>query len=222
MTFSEFFTEYKIGLKNIRSRIPWRELPLYRKICLIILGILFIFSIIFFLIQNVLLGYIFTFAIIILSIIVIAIDSSKKNLEQNKKQFYSPYSRKRMRMLVQLLKKYHVEITDLEKIDLLIQQAENCRDEYNPFLALKKSLKWIASASVAIIVWMAKVVAEEFSVNELVVICLQIAVIIFSLGALFMLLFPVIRNFVYNDFKKYNCLIYDLKQLKIFGYIEIV
>lgn len=50
MRFCDLFISYKIGLKNIKSTIPFTKLPLYRKIFVIILfasaitsGILLIF-----------------------------------------------------------------------------------------------------------------------------------------------------------------------------------
>lgn len=51
MRFSDLFISYKIGLKDIKSTIPFTELPLYRKIFIIIFltgiiisGILLIFK----------------------------------------------------------------------------------------------------------------------------------------------------------------------------------
>lgn len=77
MRFSDLFISYKIGLKDIKSSIPFTELPLYRKIFIIIFltgiiisGILLIFK------QN-----IFSFIPIglsLISLIIFAIIDSKK------------------------------------------------------------------------------------------------------------------------------------------------
>ena len=39
MRFCDLFISYKIGLKSIKSTIPFTKLPLYRKIFVIIPGI---------------------------------------------------------------------------------------------------------------------------------------------------------------------------------------
>ena len=102
MIFSDLFISYKIGLKDIKSTIPFTKLPLYRKIFTIIFlvgipisGILFIF------IQN-----IFSFIpigfILIALIIFTIIDSKKDNLKIMLENHYIPYSKKRMDMTIEV------------------------------------------------------------------------------------------------------------------------
>lgn len=66
---------------------------------------------------------------------------------------------------------------------------------------------------VTIIVWLEKIITGKFSVNELIMICLQSALKIFSMG--YHLIFFVTRGFICSYYKKYNGSIYALKQLRI-------
>lgn len=47
MRFSDLFISYKIGLKEIKSTIPFTKLPLYRKIAVITLFSISILCVIF-------------------------------------------------------------------------------------------------------------------------------------------------------------------------------
>lgn len=77
MSFNNLFISYKIGLKDIKSTIPFTELPIHRKIFIIIFltgitisGILFIFM------QNIFLFI--PIGLILITIIIFTIIDSKK------------------------------------------------------------------------------------------------------------------------------------------------
>ena len=100
MRFCDLFISYKIGLKNIKSTIPFTKLPLYRKIFLIILFASVITSSILLIFQQTWFSYI-PIGFGILSLIVFfIIDSTKRNLEVMLKGHYIPYSEKRMLMTI--------------------------------------------------------------------------------------------------------------------------
>lgn len=101
MRFCDLFISYKIGLKNIKSTIPFTKLPLYRKIFVIILFASAITSGILLIFRQTWASYI-PIGFGALSLIVFfIIDSTKRNLEVMLKEHYTPYSEKRMLMMLE-------------------------------------------------------------------------------------------------------------------------
>lgn len=94
MRFCDLFISYKIGLKNIKSTIPFTKLPLHRKIFIIILFASAITSGILLIFRQTWASYI-PIGLGVLSLIVFfIIDSTKRNLEVMLKEHYTPYSKK--------------------------------------------------------------------------------------------------------------------------------
>lgn len=90
MRFCDLFINYKIGLKNIKSTIPFTKLPLYHKIFVIILFASAIISGILFIFRQTWTSYI-PIGLGALSLIVFfIIDSTKRNLEVMLQQHYAP------------------------------------------------------------------------------------------------------------------------------------
>ena len=52
MQFDNFFIDYKLRLKTISERIIWPKLPLYRKISLIAMILLFLVILVALIFQN--------------------------------------------------------------------------------------------------------------------------------------------------------------------------
>ena len=52
MQFDNFFIDYKLRLKTISERIIWSKLPLYRKISLIAMILLFLVMLVALIFQN--------------------------------------------------------------------------------------------------------------------------------------------------------------------------
>lgn len=106
MRFFDLFISYKIGLKNIKSTIPFTKLPPYRKIFIILLLVCSIISGIFLFFIKKWVSFI-PIAIGILCIIIFfIIDSTKRNLQVMLKEHYAPYSERRMKMVIDVLKQY--------------------------------------------------------------------------------------------------------------------
>ena len=83
MRFCDLFISYKIGLKNIKSKIPFTKLPTYRKIILIIFVACAILSSIIWVITHSYLSCI-PMVIGLLSIMIFfIIDSTKKQSEDD-------------------------------------------------------------------------------------------------------------------------------------------
>lgn len=216
MRFCDFFLEYKIELKKIKTLIPWTKLPVYRKIFMIITFITLPLSLIFFILKFYI-GIGIFFLIFIISIIsFLIIDSLPKNSKLMLDKHYSLHSKDRMNMLKKLFIKYNLDVYDTTIIDLLIAEAEEAKIEYNPFLSLKKPLKTLRAIILPIIAYVAKKLTEPATEDELLYIAMATIIIIICIASIAISLGPILNDLFYRDKQKYDYLIYDLRQLKIF------
>lgn len=79
MRFSELFISYKIGLKSIKSTIPFIQLPFYRKVAVLTTFSSTIISLIL-LIFKLYIPAIITFSIIIILMILFPFIEAKKTI----------------------------------------------------------------------------------------------------------------------------------------------
>lgn len=125
MRFCDLFISYKIGLKDIKSTIPFTKLPLYRKIFVIILFASAIISVILSMFKLTWIAYIPLALGVISFIVFLIIDSLKRNLEVMLNEHYAPYSNSRMKMVIEVLTKYKIDIHNSESLDILIDEAKH-------------------------------------------------------------------------------------------------
>ena len=216
MRFCDLFISYKIGLNSIKSNIPFTKLPLYQKVFLVIFltgiivsGILLIF------IQN-----IFSFIPIglgFISIIIFAIIYSKKeNLSVMLENRYIPYSEKRMNMTIEVLKKYNIDIKNLDSLDMLITEAKYAQIQSDLFSQFKKPFKTLGAIIIPIVVFVAKKISEtatETQILNMAVLTIILILLIFSLIFSFV---PIVKDIFYINYNRYDEFIYDLRQIKLF------
>ena len=221
MRFCDLFISYKIGLKSIKSTIPFTKLPLYRKIFVIILfancivsGILLFFKQIHFSFFPMTLD-------IILIIIFFIIDSSKKNLEVMLKKYYTPYSEKRMEIIINVLKSYNINIQNIHSLDMLIEEAKLAQVQCDFIAPLKKPFKTLSAIIVPIIVFVIQKIGNSATINEMTYWAAEVIYITILIFSLIILLTPIIKNILYRDYYKYDEFIYDLRHLKLFYVKEI-
>ncbi len=216
MRFCDFFIEYKIGLKELKTSIPWIKLPLYRKIFIVFTFLLGAATIILFVIKPFPWALISLFLTVLLIGIFTKIDSTKKNLRKMLDEHYVHHSQDRINMLLKILEMYNIDATDTNSIDLLIEQASEDKSKYNPFTPIKGPLKTLASIIIPILAYVATTFAEAIDTKELITISLQLIIIILCVSSMIFSLLPIIKDMLYSDSNKYDELIYDLKQLKLF------
>lgn len=216
MRFSDLFISYKIGLKDIKSTIPFTKLPLYRKIFIIIFlagitisGILFIF------IQNIF-SFIPTGFSLIALIIFSIIDSKKDNLKDMLENHYIPYSKKRMDMTIEVLKKYNINIENLDSIDMLITEAKHAQTSCDFLSQFKKPFKTLGAIIIPIVVFVAKKISEAATPTKMLNMATLAIILILLIFSLIFSFIPIIKDLFYRDYNKYNELIYDLRQIKLF------
>lgn len=216
MRFCDLFISYKIGLKKIKSTIPFTKLPLYRKIFVIIIfasaitsGLLLIFRQTWFSYIPIGLGA--------LSLIVFfIIDSTKRNLELMLKEHYTPYSKKRINMTINVLRDYGIDIQSPDSLDMLIDEAKLAQIQCDYISPLKKPLKTLSAIIVPIIAFVAQKIGNATTTDKMITMAAQVIVIVLLLFSLIFSLTPIIKDILYNDYNKYENFIYDLRQIKLF------
>ena len=216
MRFCELFISYKICLKGIKSTIPFTKLPLYRKIFVIILFASAIISGILLLFKQTLVSYILIVVGAISIIVFIIIDSLKRNLEVMLKDHYTPYSEKRMHMTIDVLKKYKIDIHNIDSIDMLIEEAKLAQIQCDYLAPLKKPLKILGTIIIPIIAFVAQKIGNAATQDEMIAMAIQVIVLILLIFSLIFSLTPIVKDILYRDYNKYNELIYDLRQIKLF------
>ncbi|NEW63384.1 hypothetical protein GMA11_08330 [Granulicatella sp. zg-ZJ] len=216
MRFCDLFISYKIGLKDIKSTIPFTKLPLYRKVFLIIFltgiiisGILLIF------IQN-----IFSFipmGLSLISLIIFAIiDSKKDNLSVMLENHYIPYSEKRMNMTIEVLKKYNIDIKNLDSLDMLITEAKYAQIQCDLFSQFKKPFKTLRAIIIPIVVFVAKKISETATETQMLNVAVLTIILILLIFSLIFSFAPIVKDIFYIDYNRYDEFIYDLRQIKLF------
>lgn len=216
MRFCDIFISYKIGLKSIKSTIPFTKLPLYRKIAVIATFAITIISALLFMFKLYIPCFI-VFVIGIISLVVfLIIDSRKNNLELMLKKHYSPYSQKRMNMVIDVLKEYGINVQNINILNLLIDEAQKAQIQSDYLLPIKKPLKILGAIIFPIIAYVAEKIGDTASQSEMITMAAQIIVIVLLIFSLIFSLTPIVKDILYRDYNKYSELIYDLRQIKLF------
>lgn len=154
--------------------------------------------------------------VVIMLTICDVLNRSKEKLKIILNNHHRIYSDNRMNMLKNIFQKYNLDISNASTIDLLIQEAKDAQIENNPFISINKPAKILLASIISIIAYVAKEIAKSFTTNELMYITLLVITIIFCIIAIITVFIPAIINIIYYDYSKYDELIYDLRQLKIF------
>ncbi|MDF2587414.1 MAG: hypothetical protein K0S41_1255 [Anaerocolumna sp.] len=216
MRFCDFFIDYKLELKSIKSTIPWNELPFYRKLAVILIFILGVIGLIVIILGYKMPALILLTLCFLLMFIFIIIDSTEKNQRKMLDEHYSKYSKKRMDAFLKLIKKYNINPLDKESIKLLIEQAGEAKIKYDVFLPLKKPIKTLGAIIIPIIAFVAQKLGYATTTDQLITMCIQIVMIIICAFAILFSISPIVKEIINRDSLRYDDLIYDLKQVLIF------
>lgn len=216
MRFCDLFISYKIALKELKSTIPFTNLPLYRKIAVIYhFSTAILLSIFFILRLN-----IAVLITLLIEIILIAafrfIDSKKGNLEIMLNDHYSPYSQKRMNMIIKILQQYQIDFHNVSSIDLLIEEAQAAQIQYDYLLLLKKPLKMLSAVIIPIVAYVANKIGDTASQTEVIQISIIAIIVILLIFSLILSLGSIFKDIFYHEYNKYEDFIYDLRQVKLF------
>lgn len=216
MRFCDLFISYKIGLKEIKSTVPFTKLPLYRKIAVIATFAITISSVTLLLLRLLMAGLITLLVGIISLIIFFIIDSRKRNLKIMLKDHYAPYSEKRMNMVINTLQNYKIDIHNFDSIDLLIEEAQNARIQSDYLAPLKTPIKILSAVIIPIVAYVTRKIGDTASQDEMIIMALQLIALTLAIFSVICALIPTVKDILYYDYNKYNELIYDLRQIKLF------
>ena len=111
---------------------------------------------------------------------------------------------------------YDIQATDINTIDLLISEANTSQIQCDYLLPLKKPFKALGAIIIPIVIYATQKIADAATVEEIFNISLQIIFIIICIFSIIIAVIPIIKNIFYRDYDKYNELLYDLNQVKIF------
>lgn len=207
MRFDNLFISYKIGLKDIKSGIPFTKLPLYSKIFIIaIINEIIIISFSF--IFNKIIFICISIGLLLFSIAVyLKFHFKKDNLAFMLENHDIPYSEKRMNMTIEILRKYNINIENLDSLDMLIAEAEYEKAKFDLFS--KFNIKII----IAIITFITTEMIKIFTLMQVIYILVNLIVLISLIGLFFFFIKYIIKD-IFSRY--YDELIYDLRQIKIF------
>ena len=219
MRFCDFFIDYKIGIKDIDKYIKYKELPFYRKIFVTIAYIAILLLIIFLItLKRDKIIYLPLFvSIIFFSLLIIFnfVDSSKKNMIKMN-EYYTKRSQQRINVLREVLREYKVDFNDVNKIEMLMEQAKIEQKRNSLFLGIEKPMKILYLIIVPVIVFVAKEVAKVSNIYTITMAVSVIIIVSVCVVSMFYSLKPLMYFLFYRDYEKYNILIYDLKQMILF------
>lgn len=216
MRFCDLFIAYKIGLKGIKSTIPFTKLPLYKKIFVIIPCASAIISVILLVLNLTRIAFIPAVLGGISLIIFLIMDSSKNNLKEMLSKHYEPYSEERMNMVINVLTQYRIDIHNVASLDMLITEAQYAQIYCNYLEPLKKPCKVLGGMIIPIIAFVVKKIANAIGQIEMITMAVMAISLILLVFSLLFLIIPILKEILYLDYNKYNEFIYDLRQIKIF------
>ncbi|MFU9914845.1 hypothetical protein [Fannyhessea vaginae] len=219
MRFRDLFMSYKIRLQSTKGTIPFTELPLYWQVCmtvffagLIMTGILYVY------IHSIHSYFtLIPFIISLLSVIIFSIIKSRKsNLNFMLTNYYIPYSNERIHMTIEVLREYNIDFNNVESLNMLIEEAKYAQTECDIFTRFQKPLKTFTAIIAPITVFTIQKVSEATTPTKMLYMGV---LVIFSILVIFSLIFsfmPIVKNLLYRDYYKYNELMYNLRQIKLF------
>ena len=216
MRFYDLFISYKIGLKNLKSTMPYTKLPRYRKIFVVTLFICAVISVITWILKWNMMSLIFVILIVVLGSVFGIVDSQNKNLKIMLNEHYIPYSEERMQMVIGVLEHYKIDIKDSTIIDMLIEEAERVRIQSDYLAPLKKPLKTLSAIIIPIVAYAVKNISDTMTEDKIMEMSILSIVVIIQAFALMFAFEPLLRALLYRDYDIYGEFIDDLKQIKIF------
>lgn len=230
MRFYDFFISYKLGLKEVNDDKTIGEiLQLLRhdKFFCIVIGLL-IGMICAGLFGRPLELCVLWAILIVVTLIYMHVCSAKNIMKNRLEEHWKPYSDRRMEMVVHLLEKYHIDITDEKSIDLLIEEAQQEQINRDIFSFNRGYIKVFLTALFSGIIFLIKEIIEdiepgklllEFTPEQLKELLLSSAILLIMIFTILLVGDPIvafIRALFGTDYDKYNELISDLRQVKIF------
>jgi len=122
----------------------------------------------------------------------------------------------RMNMTIDVLKKFDINIENLDSLDMLIDEAKYAQIQCDYLSPLKKPLKTLGAIIIPIIVFVTEKIGDAATQEEMIFMAVQAIVLILLIFSLIFSLTPIVKDLLYRDYNKYDELISDLRQIKLF------
>lgn len=216
MRFCDLFISYKIGLKDIKSTIPFTKLPLYRKVFIIIILVLISLFLIFMLFNQIFYSHVSAALSIFLVLVFYIIDHRKKYIKTILKNSYIPYSIKRMNMVIEILQEYNIDINDIDSLNMLMDEAKHEQIRCDYLLQFKKPLEVLGASITSIIGFFANKFFSVSNPNEIIYVYIQTLNICLLVYIIIICISPIFNDVFYSDYNKYDEFINDLRQIRLF------
>lgn len=143
-------------------------------------------------------------------ILLLYFENKKMSQKVRLDLFYKKYSFKRKMFLISLLKKYKVQINNIDTLTFFINEAKRAKKEIELFLFFIKLGKYFSPIIISLFIYFIQKLIEEklYTIAILLlIIALFFFLVVYSIWSVF---YPII-------FSKYDYLIYDLNQIIIFN-----
>lgn len=119
-------------------------------------------------------------------------------------------------MTINVLKNYEIDIHNNTSIDMLIEEAKLAQIQCDYIAPLKKPLKTLGAIIIPIIAFVAQKIGNAATTDEMITMAALVIILVLLTFSLIFSLTPIIKDILYRDYNKYNDLIYDLRQIKLF------
>ena len=83
-------------------------------------------------------------------------------------------------------------------------------------MPLKKPLQILGAIIVPIVAYVAQKIGDAATQDEMLTMAIQIIIISILIFSLVISITPILKDICYRDYNKYDELIYDLRQIKLF------
>lgn len=121
----------------------------------------------------------------------------------------------RMELIMRVLKKYGVDITDTKTINLLISEAQIKRDSNN-LLQLKEALLFFGGIFTSMISYIMARAADSLNIKSVIIYGIIIILLLLMYYILFYLIKDFLKNIIMKKYNLCNDLISDLRLIMLF------
>lgn len=99
---------------------------------------------------------------------------------------------------------------------MLIEEAKSEQIKCDYLSQFKKPFKLLGSTIIPIIIFGAKKISETYTQTQILNMTALSIVLILLVFSFIFTLTPIVKDLFYRDYNKYDELIYDLRQIKLF------
>ncbi len=216
MIFNNFFLDYKISLKNLKNYMKFKELATYRKIYIILFPLLLFLFLVCTFLKKTKPSLILISLMFICTILLIIFDYKKENSKMMLNKHYLPNSKKRMNVVLKLLDKYNINVDDIDTIDRIIKEAKIHQKDFDYVSIIKKHAKSLSAAIGFLLTPAIDYIVETHTEIDNLNIYILASLAISMVYLILLFLEIIFKGLFYYEYKKYDELINDLRQIKIF------